>query len=184
VWPRTLPEVVAVSARKAHRLAKDAQLSIRLIAGEGVAGDAHCGVTVKHRSRVAKDPTTPNLRQVHLIHSELFAELTAKGFAVAPGALGENITTSGVDLLALGAGTRLRLGAAAVIEITGLRNPCVQLNGHSPGLMNALIDHAPDGSLVRKCGVMAIVITGGDVRAGDTIAVEEPAGPFEALGPV
>jgi MOSC domain-containing protein YiiM len=166
--------VIAVAARKGHRLAKDAQLSIRLIEGEGVAGDAHCGVTVKHRSRVAKDPTVPNLRQVHLIHAVLFDELAAKGFAVALGALGENIAIRGVDLLGLSTGTQLRLGPDAVVEITGLRNPCVQLNGHTPGLMNALIDRAPDGALIRKCGVMGVVIVGGEVQPGDDIVVSLP----------
>jgi MOSC domain len=164
------PSVVAVAARKAHRLAKDRQLSIRLIAGEGVAGDAHCGPTVKHRSRVAKDPTLLNLRQVHLIHAELFDELAAKGFAVTASALGENITTRGIDLLGLSTGTHLRIGADVIIEITGLRNPCVQLNGHAPGLMNVLIDRASDRSLIRKCGVMGVVIVGGEVQAGDHIA--------------
>jgi MOSC domain len=179
-----LPEVIAVSARKGHRLSKDAQLSIRLIVGKGVAGDAHCGITVKHRSRVAKDPLQPNLRQVHLIHSELFDELLVKGFVVAPSELGENITTCGVDLLGLSTGTQLAIGADALIEITGLRNPCSQLNGHTPGLMAALIERAPDGSLVRKCGVMGIVIAGGEVHPGDTIAIHSTHTKCGPLQPV
>jgi MOSC domain len=179
-----LSTVIAVAARKGHRLSKDAQLSIRLITGKGVAGDAHCGETVKHRSRVAKDPLQPNFRQVHLIHSELFDELVGKGFVVAPSELGENITTRGIDLLSLSTGTQLQIGADVLIEITGLRNPCSQLNGHTPGLMAALIERAPDGSLVRKCGVMGIVIAGGEVHPGDTIAIHFTPVRYAALQPV
>jgi MOSC domain-containing protein YiiM len=163
--------VIAVAARGTHRVTKDMQASIHLIAGQGVEGDAHSGETVKHRSRVAKDPTQPNLRQVHLIHAELFDMLATKGFAVGPAMMGENITTRGIDLLGLSAGTQLRLGYDVVIEITGLRNPCHQLNGLIPGLMEAVLDRASDGSLIRMAGVMAIVISGGIVAAGDKIAL-------------
>ena len=165
------PVVVAVSASPHHTFSKRVALSIRLVAGLGVAGDAHLGETVKHRSRVRKDPTAPNLRQVHLVHEELFAELAARGFAVTPGAIGENVTTRGLDLLALPTGTRLRLGADAVVEVTGLRNPCGQLDDFRPGLMAAVLDRDAEGRLVRKSGVMAIVLAGGDVRAGDAITV-------------
>jgi MOSC domain-containing protein YiiM len=179
-----MAEVVAVAARATHRLAKDPQLSIRLITGEGVAGDAHCGVTVKHRSRVAKDPTLPNLRQVHLIHQELLAEIAEKGFTVGPGEIGENILTRGVDLLGLATGTKLSFPSGAALEITGLRNPCSQLNGHSPGLMDALIDRDGSGNLIRRGGVMAIVLAAGEIFAGDAIKVEPPPLPHRALGPV
>lgn len=176
--------IAAVSRSGGHTFSKPNEESMRLLAGLGVEGDAHMGATVKHRSRVRQDPTQPNLRQVHLIHAELQDELRAAGFEVAPGEMGENITTRGVDLLALPTGTRLRLGADAVIEVTGLRNPCVQLNIFQPGLMSAVLDRAPDGALIRKAGVMAIVLTGGDVTPGDPVEVTLPAHPHEALAPV
>jgi MOSC domain-containing protein YiiM len=176
--------VIAVSLRSGHHFSKTPGLSIRLLRGLGVAGDAHMGKTVKHRSRVRKDPTLPNLRQVHLIHAELFDELRAKGFAVAPGELGENITTSGIDLLALPAGTRLHLGAIAVVEITGLRNPCSQIDNFQQGLMAATLDKDAKGNLLRKAGIMSIVIANGDVQPGDTIRVELPDMPHRPLLPV
>jgi MOSC domain-containing protein YiiM len=176
--------VVAVSASGSHTFSKPKQPSIRLLEGLGVEGDAHAGVTVKHRSRVARDPSQPNLRQVHLIHSELHDELRQAGFDVSAGQMGENITTRGVDLLGLPAGTRLRLGKVAVIEITGLRNPCVQLDGLQEGLMAACLDRDEDGALVRKAGVMAIVLTGGEVRAGDQIVIELPLEPHHGLTPI
>jgi MOSC domain-containing protein YiiM len=149
----------------------------------GVDGDAHAGATVQHRSRVRKDPTKPNLRQVHLIHSELHDELRDAGFDVGSGKMGENVTTRGVDLLGLPAGTRLRLGAAAEVELTGLRNPCKQLDGVQPGLMGATLERR-NGELVRKAGVMAVVTAGGEVRPGDPIEVTLPPGPRRALEPV
>src|SRR5690349_829206 len=176
--------VVAVSRSGTHSMVKPRATAIRLLAGLGVEGDAHQGVTVKHRSRVARDPSQPNLRQIHLIHAELHDELRAAGFVLSPGEMGENITTSGVDLLGLPTGTRLRLGDAAVIEITGLRNPCRQLDGLRPGLMAATLARDAHGNLIRKAGVMAIVIAGGDVRAGDPITVALPAPPHRALKPV
>ncbi len=150
----------------------------------GVDGDGHLGETVKHRSRVRKDPTQPNLRQVHLIHAELFDELAAKGFVVHPGDLGENITTSGLDLLALPTGARLHLGTSAIVEITGLRNPCVQIDNFQKGLMAATLDKDADGKLVRKAGIMSIVIAGGEVRPGDSISVDLPKAPHRPLQPV
>ena len=176
--------VVAVAARGSHRITKDLQDSINLISGHGVERDAHSGSTVKHRSRVAKDPTQPNLRQVHLIHAELFDMLAEKGFAVGPAMMGENITTRGIDLLGLSAGTWLQFGDEAVIEITGLRNPCHQLNGLIPGLMQAVLDYADDGSLIRLAGVMGIVITGGMVMAGDPITMAFSPNPHITLQPV
>jgi len=163
---------------------KPTREAIKLLAGLGVEGDAHLGKTVKHRSRVARDPSAPNLRQVHLIHAELHDELRAAGFVMAPGEMGENITTSGIDLLGLPSGTRLRLGDAAIIEVTGLRNPCGQLDELQPGLMAATLDRDAEGKLIRKAGVMAVVIEGGVVRAGDTIGVELPAAPHRPLNPV
>jgi MOSC domain-containing protein YiiM len=176
--------ITAVSLRAGHHFSKTPSLGIRLLKGLGVAGDAHMGETVKHRSRVRRDPAQPNLRQVHLIHAELFCELRAKGFAVEPGELGENITTAGIDLLALPTGTRLHLGASAVVEITGLRNPCVQIDNFQKGLMAATLDKDADGNLVRKAGIMGIVIAEGDVRPGDAIRVELPAMPHRPLLPV
>ena len=176
--------VVAVSRCAGHHFSKTPSLSIRLLPGLGVAGDAHMGESVKHRSRVRKHPVQPNLRQVHLIHAELFSELCAKGFTVKPGELGENITTSGIDLLALPTGTRLHLGASAMVEITGLRTPCEQLDGIQPGLMGATMGRDDDGNLVRKAGVMGVVLTDGEIRPGDTITVELPAEPHLPLQPV
>jgi MOSC domain-containing protein YiiM len=176
--------VTAVSRSPRHTFSKPTELSIRLLAGLGIEGDAHLGQTVKHRSRVRRDPTAPNLRQVHLLHEELFAELRGRGFDLVPGAIGENVTTRGIDLLALPTGTRLRLGAEAVVEITGLRNPCRQLNDFAPGLMAAVLDRDAAGELVRKAGVMAIVLADGDVCAGDAVTVELPPGaprPLEAV---
>jgi MOSC domain-containing protein YiiM len=179
-----MSEVVSVSFRRGHHFSKTPSLSIRLLAGLGVDGDAHMGETVKHRSRVRKDPTQPNLRQVHLIHTELFDELRDKGFDVKPGDLGENITTSDIDLLGLPTGTRLHIGASAVVEVTGLRNPCIQLDTFRKGLMAATLDKNAAGNLVRKAGVMSVVLAGGDVRPGDVINVERPASPHRPLLPV
>lgn len=176
--------VTAVSRSPKHTLAKPNEDSIRLIEGLGVEGDAHLGATVKHRSRVARDPTQPNLRQVHLIHGELHEELRQTGFPITPGQMGENITTRGVDLLGLPTGARLRLGDSTVVEVTGLRNPCAQLNRIQPGLMAATLDRDELGNLVRKAGIMGVVIAGGEVRPGDPIRVELPPQPHRPLAPV
>jgi MOSC domain-containing protein YiiM len=165
-------------------MSKPNAAGLLLVAGLGVDGDAHNGKTVKHRSRVRRDPSQPNLRQVHLIHAELHDELRAAGFDVSPGQMGENVTTRGLDLLALPTGTRLHLGDGAVLEITGLRNPCVQLDGIVEGLMAATLDRDEQGNLVRKAGVMSIVLAGGDVRAGDPIRIELPDEPHDRLEPV
>lgn len=176
--------VIAVASSPAHTMSKPTREAIRLLAGLGVADDAHQGVTVKHRSRVARDPTQPNLRQVHLVHGELLDELEASGFVVPPGRMGENVTTRGIDLLGLPTGARLRLGAEAVVEVTGLRNPCRQLDGLTPGLMAATLDRDTSGNLVRKAGVMAVVLAGGIVRPGDAIGIALPSGPPQPLNPV
>jgi MOSC domain-containing protein YiiM len=176
--------VTAVNRSKNHTFCKPTELMIRLVAGLGVQGDAHMGEKVKHRYHAAKNPDAPNLRQVHLMHEELFDELRAGGFNVRPGAIGENVTTRGIDLLALPKRTRLRLGPEAVIEITGLRNPCRQIDAFQRGLTAAVLGRDPKGRLVRKAGVMAIVIAGGDVKAGDAITVELPVGEQCVLLPV
>lgn len=173
--------VTAVSLSPTHTFSKPSRDSIRLLTGLGVEGDAHLGETVKHRSRVARDPSQPNLRQVHLIHAELHDELREAGFAVSAGQMGENITTRGLDLLALPTGTHLRLGDTAVVEVTGLRNPCVQLDGFQPGLMAATLGRDERGNLIRKAGVMGIVLADGEVRPGDPIHVELPPEPHRAL---
>ena len=160
--------VIGVACDGEHRFGKVPQARIHLIAGLGIEGDAHAGVTVRHRSRRKKTPEAPNLRQVHLLQAELFDELAAKGFSVRAAEMGENITTSGIDLLALPRGAKLRLGDEAMIEVTGLRNPCWQIDSNiGDGAMAATLDRAPDGCLVRKAGVMAVVLTGGDVAPGD-----------------
>jgi MOSC domain-containing protein YiiM len=176
-------EVVAVSAKPTHGVDKPNRAAIRLLVGEGVEGDAHCGATVKHRSRWRRDPAQPNLRQVHLLQVELFAELAAQGFEITPGLMGENVTTRGIDLLALPAGAIVRLGAEAAVRITGLRNPCYQLDELQPGLMAACLEKRGD-ELVRKAGVMGVVLSGGEVRAGDMVVVRLPSGPAEPLKPV
>ncbi len=175
---------MAVSRSAQHGPNKEPQDRIHLLSGLGVEGDAHSGERVRHRSRARRDPELPNLRQVHLIGAELHDELADRGFEVAPGRMGENVTTRGVDLLGLPAGTRLRLGADAEIELTGLRNPCRQLDGIQPGLMKAVLGHASDGTLVRRCGVMAVVLSAGEVRAGDPVAVTLPDDGGRPLEPV
>lgn len=155
-------------------MSKPLQPSIRLLTGLGVDGDTHLGTTVQHRSRVAKDPTQPNLRQVHLIHAELHDRLRAEGFHIGAGDMGENVTTRGIDLLGLPTGTRLAIGPEAVVEVTGLRTPCMQLDGLRPGLLGAVTDRDEAGNLVRLAGVMAVVVADGDVRPGDAIDATAP----------
>ncbi len=173
--------VLAVSCDATHRFSKQNQESIRLLEGLGVEGDAHLGKTVQHRSRVAIDPNQPNLRQVHLIHAELFEELQAAGFQVSAGQMGENITTRGINLLALPTGTRLHIGDMAVVEVTGLRNPCNQINRFQSGLLTAVLGRDEQGKLIRKAGIMGIVLVGGEVRPNDLIRVELPPMPYRAL---
>ncbi|EAQ29673.1 hypothetical protein NAP1_02835 [Erythrobacter sp. NAP1] len=177
----TQPGIVAAVHRDGkHRFSKQRSSAIRILAGLGVEGDAHAGKTVQHLSRVRADPSQPNLRQVHLMHGELFDELEAKGFVVNPGDLGENVTTRGVDLLGLGRDTLLRIGASAVLSVTGLRNPCGQIEAFSPGLLKELAIKTSSG-IIRKAGIMAVALNGGEVRAGDTIRIEKPEGPFIPL---
>lgn len=176
--------MVAVHFSREHRFSKEAQAHIELVEGRGVKGDAHFGSTVKHRSRVAKDPSQPNLRQVHLLHEELFSALRDVGFEISPGDMGENVTTHGVDLLSLSVGTRLLLGGEAIVEITGLRNPCSQIDAFRSGLLAAVLERSADGGLVRKAGVMGVVVKGGTVRAGDDISVVHEPSKSVPLRPV
>lgn len=175
------PLVVSVSRSGSHSFSKEVVTEVTLVQGIGVEGDIHSGALVRHLSRVAQDPTQPNLRQVHLIHAELFAELAEQGFSMEPGQLGENITTSGVDLLGLPLNTELHIGSSSVVRVTGLRNPCAQLDRFAPGLMTAVLDRAADGTLLRKAGIMGTVLVGGVVRRGDSIRVALPATPHQAL---
>jgi MOSC domain-containing protein YiiM len=176
--------VVAVCVRRGHHFSKTPALSIRLLSGLGVEGDGHMGATVQHRYDRRRDPTRPNLRQVHLIPSELFDELNSKGFAIAAGDLGENITTSEIDLAALPTGTRLHLGTHALIELTGLREPCTLMDKFQHGLKDATQDIDANGSVIYKAGVMAVVLTDGEVATGDAIRIEYPSGPPRPLQPV
>ena len=176
--------VAAVSLRRGHHFSKTPALAIRLLTGLGVEGDGHMGALVKHRYDRRRDPTRPNLRQVHLIASELLDALRDDGFNLQPGDLGENVTTAAIDLLALPAGARLHLGDNAVIELTGLRQPCVLMDRFQQGLKAACLDSDAEGRPICKAGVMAIVITGGDVRPGDTIRVVMPEGELRPLRPV
>lgn len=173
--------IIAVSRSAGYTFSKPNEAGIRLLAGLGVEGDIHSGEKVKHRSRVKRDPNQPNLRQVHLIHAELHDELISLGFDVSPGRMGENITTRGIDLLNLPAGTRLHLGKEAVVELTGLRNPCEQLDGYQDGLLKACVTKDAQGKIIRKAGVMSIVLVGGEVFPNDRIRIEVPPEPHEAL---
>lgn len=172
--------VVGVHRDTEHRFSKESVEKIRIIAGIGVENDAHAGDRVQHGSRVRADPTQPNLRQVHLMQVELFAELRAKGFVVEPGDLGENITTSGIDLLALGRGAILRIGEQVALQVTGLRNPCSQIEAFAPGLLKEVAAKTNQG-VERKAGIMCIALEDGSVKPGDAIQVEPFAGPHVAL---
>jgi MOSC domain-containing protein YiiM len=173
--------VLSVHSSSEYTFTKTDQTEITLLAGLGVEHDVHSGAQVKHRSRVAIDPTQPNLRQVHLMHQELFHECAELGFAVAPGQLGENITTVGVDLLNLPTGAVLKIGERALIAITGLRNPCKQINAFQDGLLGAMLGRDEQGNLIRKAGVMSVVLAGGVVRPGDSIVVALPPEPHLPL---
>lgn len=173
--------VAAVSSSGEYSFSKPNRDGITLLAGLGVEGDVHSGVTVKHRFRMEKDPSQVNLRQVHLIHEELFDEVREAGFEVAAGQLGENVTTRGIDLLGLPTGTRLRVGDEAVVEVTGLRNPCAQIDGFQKGLMKQVVGRGEDGSVRFRAGIMSVVVTGGVVRPGDPVEVELPDGPHLPL---
>ncbi|MEM8891793.1 MAG: MOSC domain-containing protein [Bacteroidota bacterium] len=174
-------KVIALSKSASHTFNKYNTNSIHLLKGLGVEGDAHMGEKVKHRSRVARDPNQPNLRQVHLMHAELFEEVAQKGFTVSPGQMGENITTKGIDLLSLPTDSILKIGQEAEIQITGLRNPCRQIDSIQEGLMKAVLDKDEDGNLIRKAGIMGIVLRGGEIKVGDGIEIKLPAKPHRKL---
>ena len=176
--------VVAVHLSAKHEFSKTTVRQVRLVAGLGVEGDCHAGAQVQHRSRVRRDPTQPNLRQVHLVAAELLDELAAAGYDVTPGRLGENVTTRGVDLLGLATGTTVSLGRDALVTVTGLRNPCSQIDRFSPGLLDRLVGRADAGEVVRRAGVMGVVVLGGTVRAGDDVDVAPPPGHPVRLAPV
>lgn len=182
--PDAVGRVAAVHRSDTHTFSKVGQSSITVVAGLGVEGDAHQGARVKHRSRVARDPDQPNLRQMHLMAAELLDEAVDNGFAVAPGDLGENVTTEGLDLVQLPAGSTARIGDDVVIALTGLRNPCVQIDAFAEGLQSMMLGRRDDGSLLRRAGVMSVVVVGGEIRVGDPIAVRFPAGPLRRLEPV
>jgi hypothetical protein len=173
--------VKAVSKSSSHTFNKYNCEKINLVKGLGIEGDAHSGKTVKHRSRVARDPLQPNLRQVHLIHAELFEELAENGFDVTAGQLGENITTFDIDLLNLPKNTILKIGQNSEIIITGLRNPCIQIDSIQKGLMKAMLYRDEDGNLMRKSGVMGIVLKGGEIKVGDKIEIKMPKDSFQKL---
>jgi len=176
--------VLSVHRSGVHGFSKARCDAILLVRGLGVEGDAHHGATVQHRFDARRDPTRPNLRQVHLLQSELLDDVSSRGFAVGPGDLGENISTRHLDLLALPTGTRLHLGDEAVVEITGLRNPCVHIETFRTGLLAQMRERRADGTIVRKAGVMGVVVHGGTVRAGDVIEVRRPSGDPRPLQPV
>ena len=174
-------KVLAVSRSAKHGVGKIPQDAIRLLAGLGVEGDAHAGTTVQHLYRMKLDPTAPNLAQVHFLHAELFDEMASKGFALEAGTLGENVLTQGIDLINLPTGTIFRIGAEAVVEISGIRDPCKQIDRIAKGLTKTLFDRDIDGGVVRKAGIMGVVVTGGTVTPGDTIAVTLPPEPHRRL---
>jgi len=178
------PRIVGLAQSASHGFSKQNVGSIALLAGHGVTGDAHAGKTVKHRSRVAVDPSQPNLRQVHLIHSELLAELALKGFDIQSGQLGENILTQHLDVLALPRGTKLEIGLSAVVEATGLRNPCAQIDNFAPRLLAHLAYRDADRKLVRKAGIMSVVLNSGIIAVGDCIKIILPPEPHADLEPV
>jgi hypothetical protein len=173
--------IIAVNRSPEYTFSKPNEAGIRLLAGLGVDGDVHSGEKVKHRSRVRQNPDQPNLRQVHLIHAELHDELRTQGFDVSAGRMGENITTRGIDLLHLPKGTRLHLGKEAVVEVTGLRNPCEQLDRYQDGLLKACVAKDAEGNIIRKAGIMSIVLVGGEVFPNDPIRMEVPPEPHEEL---
>lgn len=176
-----MQRVIALSKDSEHRFSKEVCDSLMFLAGLGIEGDAHCGKTVQHRSRVKVDPTQPNLRQVHLIHSELLVQLQEQGFAVKAGTMGENVLTQGIALLNLPKDTLLKLGQEVVLKVTGLRNPCAQLDHYQQGLTKAVLERDEKGDLIRKAGVMAVVIKGGVVNVGDSIELKLPDFPHEPL---
>jgi MOSC domain-containing protein YiiM len=176
-----MPSVVSVARHQTHEFSKTVVDRIDIVENHGVEGDAHAGVTVKHRSRVAVDPTQPNLRQVHLIQSELFGDFAQSGFELKAGDLGENILTEGIALLDLPTDTVLKIGSDVALQVTGLRNPCAQIDNFRTGLLREVVHKDQAGNLVRKAGIMTVVLSGGSVRPGDRIETLLPPLPHRAL---
>ena len=182
--PDLIGAVAAVHRSDEHTFSKATCESIELVAGLGVNGDAHQGAKVKHRSRVAANPDQPNLRQIHLVMSELLDEVNSAGHNVVAGQLGESITTTGIDLISLPVGSMLRIGDTALVALTGLRNPCPQIKSVGDGLMKMMfIDDQdnPEGPKIGRTGVMGVVIAGGIVAADDGIKIRFPAGPLTRM---
>ncbi len=173
--------VLSVSLNQEHNFSKKREGRIMLVKGLGVEGDAHFGATVQHRSRVARNPEQPNFRQVHLLQSEILEELKTKGYTINPGEMGENITTRGIDLLSLPTNAELRIGKEAVVQVKGLRNPCSQIDDFKNGLMRQFVRKDDSGNPVYLAGVMGVVLTGGEVKPGDSIVVSMPGKPHLKL---
>jgi MOSC domain len=172
--------VVAVAADRGHRFSKPTRDRIVLLEGHGVEGDAHAGPFVRHRYLARRRPRVPNLRQVHLIPSELFRSLSEAGFEVAAGDLGENITTTGLDLERMPLGTLIEFGLMAMIELTGLRTPCVLIDRFQAGLKRQVLSSDETGPPF-KCGVLGVVRSGGPVAAGDAARARLPSSRFRTL---
>ena len=173
--------VVAVSKDEYHRFSKVPCTQITLIKGVGVRGDTHSGVTVQHLFAVEQDPRQPNLRQVHLLQQEFLDQARDQGYELTPGDLGENILTDDLDLVGLWQDTLLHIGSQAVVRVSGLRNPCAQIDSFRPGLLQVAVRRDLKGDVVRKAGIMGVVTTGGVVHPGDEIEVEWPAQPHRRL---
>jgi len=172
--------VMSVNQAARHDVRKTPVAALHLRSGLGADGDAHYGATVQHRYDRRRDPSRLNLRQVHLIGAELLEELGRAGYRIAPGDLGENITTADIDLASLPAATRLHIGSSAVLELTGLREPCVLLDRIAPGLRLAACGER-SGETILRHGAMAIVVAGGEVRAGDAIEISLPPSPHRPM---
>lgn len=173
--------VISVSRSSGHSFRKACEESINLIEGFGVEGDVHAGKKIKHTFLAKEDPDRKNIRQIHLIAAELFTELKGKGFNVDPGQLGENITTEGIDLLSLPTGTLLHIGNGAVIELTALRQPCIQIDEFQQGLLKEVVYKDSGGNIIRKVGVMGVILVSGAVSPNDEIIVETPDKPHHKL---
>ena len=112
---------------------------------------------------------------------EILSELNDKGFSVIPGELGENITTQGIDLLSLPQGCQLHIGKTTIIELTALRNPCVQIENFQTGMLKEVISKDKQGKIMRKLGMMGVVLSGGHVQPNDEITIQLPEQPHKSL---
>ncbi|SRR6266446_5986019 len=165
--------VIAVCCNPEPDLPKPVVDAVHLIENWGVEGDYHAGSLVRHRYLAKKDPTRPNMRQVLLMDAAVFAELAQNDIHIGPGMMGENITIEGMAMMQLAVGTRLAIGSA-IVEVTERRSPCYQLNGIDPRLLKA-VARKQDGQAIFKAGIMAQILQGGWVRAGDLVKVLSPA---------